>query len=139
MDALLFSIGNTDDIPDDTINESELINANKSTEEEKLMQCQDLPFKILGNIVIDQAKAVIEKENMFDKDEYYVNDRCAHKFMEMLQNLYLPTFPVWSNITLGNLLRHCTLYHNIHISKTLDTHRINSRAEQYFRLLKDIA
>ena len=65
---------------------------------EKLMQYQDLQFKIWGNIVIDQAKAVIEKQNMFDKDEYDVNDRCSHKFMEMLKNLYLPTLPVWSNI-----------------------------------------
>ena len=88
-------------------------------------------YQILQNVKIEISESIFVEQPG--------NKRYSPAVADKIHKLFMPTFPVWSNVLLGDLSRHgkTEIYSSVRVPEKIE--RSNNRIEKRFQVLKNIA
>lgn len=112
------------------------INPNKFSEEQFLLKNEENEFSSFGlRLKEDVLSDLMSVENL---TIYDVNTRYSPTLADAFLSKYMSTFPIWSNILMGDLTRHKKAAANV-TSQVAEFSKTNAKMEQRFCVLKDIS
>ncbi len=107
------------------------ISGSRYNEELYQQMCHTSKFKHWCNAIFQEAQKLM---NSTESEKNGIsNNRYCPKFIEILNKLYLPILPLWTNLLIGDLTRHLNPKHSNYDNKKMGMLLVKSRFKNYIQ------